>query len=114
MVEKIIERAISSLSANGVEINREHWFKEAMEAEKAGTVHCCQVIVKAIIGFGVEEEDRKYTWMEDAEAVSSLYSFLYNKNDIDARINIHIEKYIVCSVPNKERWNASELSMRMH
>ncbi|XP_076670818.1 pre-mRNA processing factor 6 [Andrena cerasifolii] len=68
MVEKIIDRAISSLSANGVEINREHWFKEAMEAEKAGAVHTCQVIVKAIIGFGVEEEDRKHTWMEDAEA----------------------------------------------
>lgn len=67
MVEKIIDRAISSLSANGVEINREHWFKEAMEAEKAGAVHTCQVIVKAIIGFGVEEEDRKHTWMEDAE-----------------------------------------------
>ena len=70
MVEKIIDRAISSLNVNGVEINREHWFKEAMEAEKAGAVHCCQVIVKSIIGFGVEEEDRKHTWMEDAETVS--------------------------------------------
>ncbi|XP_036139924.1 pre-mRNA-processing factor 6 isoform X2 [Monomorium pharaonis] len=67
MVEKIIEHAISSLSANGIEINREHWFKEAMEAEKAGAVHCCQVIVKAIIGFGIKEEDRKHIWMEDAE-----------------------------------------------
>lgn len=70
MVEKIIDRAISSLSANGVEINREHWFKEAMEAEKAGAVHCCQVIIKSIIGSGVEEEDRKHTWMEDAETVN--------------------------------------------
>ncbi|CAB0041928.1 unnamed protein product [Trichogramma brassicae] len=67
MVEKIIERAISSLSANGVEINREHWFKEAMEAEKAGAVYCCQVIIKSVISYGVEEEDRKHTWMEDAE-----------------------------------------------
>ena len=68
MVEKIIDRAISSLSANGVEINREHWFKEAMEAEKAGAVHTCQVIIKSVIGCGVEEEDRKHTWMEDAES----------------------------------------------
>lgn len=44
MVEKIIDRAITSLSANGVEINREHWFKEAMEAEKSGAVHTCQVM----------------------------------------------------------------------
>ncbi|CAG2064087.1 unnamed protein product, partial [Timema podura] len=42
MVDKIIDRAISSLTANGVEINREHWFKEAIEAEKSGSVHCCQ------------------------------------------------------------------------
>ena len=40
MMKKIIEHTISSLSANGVEINREHWFKEAMEAEKARAVHC--------------------------------------------------------------------------
>lgn len=76
MVEKIIDRAISSLSANGVEINREHWFKEAMEAEKSGAVHCCQVIIKSIIGSGVEEEDRKHTWMEDAETVKLSYSFV--------------------------------------
>ncbi|XP_058800576.1 pre-mRNA-processing factor 6 [Phymastichus coffea] len=75
MVDKIIERAISSLSANGVEINREHWFKEAMEAEKAGAVHCCQVIIKSIIGVGVEEEDRKHTWMEDAETCAQQQAY---------------------------------------
>ncbi|KAH1016330.1 pre-mRNA-processing factor 6 [Dendroctonus ponderosae] len=67
MVEKIIERAISSLSSNGVEINREQWFKEAIESENGGHIHCCRAIVKAIIGYGVEPEDQKHTWMEDAE-----------------------------------------------
>lgn len=67
--------AITSLSANGVEINREHWFKEAVEAEKSGSVHCCQVLIRAIIGQGVDEEDRKHTWMEDAEAVSATILF---------------------------------------
>lgn len=71
MVEKIIDRAITSLSANGVEINREHWFKEAIEAEKSGSVHCCQALIRSIIGQGVEEEDRKHTWMEDAEACAA-------------------------------------------
>ncbi|KAL0275367.1 UNVERIFIED_CONTAM: hypothetical protein PYX00_003230 [Menopon gallinae] len=75
MVEKIIDRALSSLSANGVEINREHWFKEAMEAEKAGSVHTCQVVIRAIIGQGVEEEDRKHTWLEDAETCASQGAF---------------------------------------
>ncbi|XP_057325398.1 pre-mRNA-processing factor 6 [Microplitis mediator] len=67
MVDKIIQRAIESLKANGVEINREHWFKEAIEAEKSGAIHCCQVIIKYVIDCNVEEEDRKHTWMEDAE-----------------------------------------------
>lgn len=76
MVDKIIERALASLSANGVEINREDWFKEAIEAEKGGAVHCCQVIIKSVIGCGVEEEDKKHTWMEDAETVN-VYLFIY-------------------------------------
>uniref|UniRef100_A0A0A9VZK8 Pre-mRNA-processing factor 6 n=1 Tax=Lygus hesperus TaxID=30085 RepID=A0A0A9VZK8_LYGHE len=75
MVEKIIDRAITSLSANGVEINREHWFKEAIEAEKSGSVHTCQVLIKSIMGHGVEEEDRKHTWMEDAETCASQGAF---------------------------------------
>ncbi|CAF4810724.1 unnamed protein product [Pieris macdunnoughi] len=71
MVEKIIDRAISSLSANGVEINREHWFKEAMEAEKSGAVNTCQAIIRAVIGHGIDPEDQKHTWMEDAEACAN-------------------------------------------
>lgn len=34
MVDRIIERAITSLKANMVEINREHWLKDAVDAEK--------------------------------------------------------------------------------
>lgn len=67
MVEKIIDRALSSLSANGVEINRDQWMQEAMESEKSGAVRCCQAILKSVIGVGVEEEDRKQTWIDDAE-----------------------------------------------
>ena len=53
MVEKIIDRAITSLSANGVEINREHWFKEAMEAEKSGAVHTCQVKLLLLFSYKI-------------------------------------------------------------
>lgn len=27
--------------------------------------------MRAVIGIGIEEEDRKHTWMEDADSVSS-------------------------------------------
>lgn len=85
MVEKIVDRAITSLSANGVEINRENWFQEAIEAEKSGAVHCCQSIIKSIIGIGIEEEDRKQTWIEDADTVN--YQIQNNKIIVHPKIN---------------------------
>lgn len=75
MVEKIIDRAIQSLAANGVEINREHWIEDAYNAEKAGSILTCQAIIKFIIGHGVDDEDRKHTWMSDAENAAAAGAF---------------------------------------
>ena len=60
--------ALASLRANMVEINREHWMKDAIDAEKAGSVHTCQVLVRNIIAIGIDEEDQADTWMEDAQS----------------------------------------------
>ena len=30
----------------------------------------CQAVMRAVIGIGIEEEDRKHTWMDDADSVS--------------------------------------------
>jgi len=70
MIDKIIGRAISSLTSNGVELNKEHWMKDAIDSEKGGSILTCQSIVRNIIDTGVEEEDRKDTWLEDAEAAT--------------------------------------------
>ena len=67
MVGRIVERAISSLSANGVEINREFWLKDAVQCERSGSVLTCQAVITAVIGYGIDEEDQKSQWMEDAE-----------------------------------------------
>ncbi|XP_006812364.1 uncharacterized protein LOC102805914, partial [Saccoglossus kowalevskii] len=67
MVDRIIERAITSLRANMVEINREQWVKDAEECEKSGSIATCQAIIRTIIGIGVEDEDREPTWMDDAD-----------------------------------------------
>lgn len=75
LVGKIIERAISTLQANMVDINRDFWIKDAMEAEHAGAVLTCQAIIKNIIGYGVEDEDRKHTWMEDADSCATQSAF---------------------------------------
>lgn len=50
-----------------VDINKDFWIKDAQEAEHAGAVLTCQSIVRNVIGHGVEDEDRKHTWMEDAD-----------------------------------------------
>ncbi|CAH2302962.1 pre-mRNA-processing factor 6 [Pelobates cultripes] len=71
MVEKIVDRAITSLRANGVEINREQWIQDAEECDKAGSVVTCHAVIRAVIGIGIEEEDRKHTWMEDSESCVS-------------------------------------------
>ncbi|KAK0053867.1 pre-mRNA-processing factor 6 [Biomphalaria pfeifferi] len=75
MVEKIIERALNSLRANMVEINRDHWIKDAEDCEKSGSIHTCQAIIQAVIGIGIEEEDRKHTWMEDADSCASHQAY---------------------------------------
>jgi len=67
MVDRIIERAISSLTANGVELNRDQWLTDAIECDKASSVLTCRAIVKYMIGHGLEDEERKDTWLEDAE-----------------------------------------------
>lgn len=44
--------------------------QDAEECDKAGSVATCQAVMRAVIGIGIEEEDRKHTWMEDADSVS--------------------------------------------
>ncbi|XP_059158001.1 pre-mRNA-processing factor 6-like [Physella acuta] len=75
MVEKIIERALNSLRANMVEINREHWIRDAEDCEKSGSIHTCQAIIRSVISVGIEEEDRKHTWMEDADSCASHQAY---------------------------------------
>merc|ERR1719147_607528 len=71
MIEKIVVRAIQSLTSNGVELNKEHWMKDAIDAEKGGSILTCQSLVRNIINTGVEEEDRKDTWLEDADSATT-------------------------------------------
>ncbi|GBF98664.1 hypothetical protein Rsub_11658 [Raphidocelis subcapitata] len=69
MVGRVINRAIKSLSANGVVISREAWLAEAESAERASPpmTATCASIVRDVIGLGVEDEDRRRTWMADAD-----------------------------------------------
>jgi pre-mRNA-processing factor 6 len=67
LVSKIIEKMIVSLAQNQVVIKREEWIQEAVESERSGAVFTCRAIIRNTIHIGVEAEDRKKTWMDDAE-----------------------------------------------
>ena len=66
MVDMIISKAVSSLAAKGTAFTREQWMDCAFEAEH-DNVLTCQAIVRNTIGLGLEEEDLKHTWMDEAE-----------------------------------------------
>lgn len=68
MIDIIIQRAVTALSRKGNILDREQWIKEAEQCEKEKSISTCQAIVRATIGLGIEEEDKKPTWMEDAES----------------------------------------------
>lgn len=67
MIERIIQLALKSLQKHQVVVNREMWLKEAEACEQADAPLTCSAIVRACIDVGVEPEDRKRTWMDDAE-----------------------------------------------
>jgi pre-mRNA-processing factor 6 len=77
MVDKIIERAISSLTANGVELNRDQWLTDAIECDKAQSYMTCRAIIKCMIGHSLEDEERKDTWLEDAETCAQKVNILF-------------------------------------
>ncbi|EGC29393.1 hypothetical protein DICPUDRAFT_51299 [Dictyostelium purpureum] len=66
-VNKIIKKAIKSLSSNIMVMNREKWIEEAEKSEKNQYYATCQAIIFETIGMGIEEEERKRIWVLDAE-----------------------------------------------
>lgn len=67
-IDAIITRAIKSLAAQKVVIDREQWLHEAEASERAQSPLTCQAIVRAAVGIGVEAQDRRATWLADVKA----------------------------------------------
>ena len=68
LVDRIVSKAVRSLASYQVVIDREAWLKEAESAEQAQAPLTCAAVVRHTIGLGVEVEDRKRTWLDDADA----------------------------------------------
>lgn len=66
-VPVIIKKAISSLEAHRVRIDRDSWLAQAERAERSGSKLTCQAIVMATVGIGVDPQDQRSTWKNDAQ-----------------------------------------------
>ncbi len=71
LVGRIIEKMVVSLAQYQVVIKRDEWIQEAIDCEKSGAILTCRAIIRNTIHVGVELEDRKKTWMDDAETCLS-------------------------------------------
>eukprot|EP01128_Nolandella_sp_AFSM9_P000177 TRINITY_DN1035_c0_g1_i1.p1 TRINITY_DN1035_c0_g1~~TRINITY_DN1035_c0_g1_i1.p1 ORF type:complete len:911 (-),score=212.39 TRINITY_DN1035_c0_g1_i1:135-2867(-) len=69
IIRKVIRKGIKSLAAHGVHVDREQWIKEAENCERQKSLVTCSAVINETIGLGVEDEDRKATWVEDAETL---------------------------------------------
>lgn len=70
-VDKIVQLAIKSLSLHQVHLEREQWLTEADLAEKGGAARTAQAIIRETLPMGIEEEDRKRIWLEDADSFAA-------------------------------------------
>jgi pre-mRNA-processing factor 6 len=64
VVPIVISKAVKSLTAHGVQIDREQWIKEAEQCERNNQLATCQAIIKETIGQDIDEEDKKKTWCD--------------------------------------------------
>lgn len=67
-LDALMSRALSELEEFGGALTREKWIEEAERCEQEGATLTCQAIIKATLGMGIDEEDRKRVWLDDAES----------------------------------------------
>lgn len=65
----VMKRAVQALAREQAMPKREEWIAEAEKCEEEGANLTCQNIIQETLGWGLDEDDdRKKTWMDDAES----------------------------------------------
>lgn len=64
----LVKNALRSLAAHSAKIDRRDWIRFAEDAERDGAVRTAAALVEAVLPLGVDEEDRRRTWLADADA----------------------------------------------
>lgn len=69
-VAKLVRKALQSLRAHGVAVEREFWLRAARECERAQAPRTCAAVVAAVLVEGVAESERAAVWRADAVAAA--------------------------------------------
>ncbi|KAH6643668.1 PRP1 splicing factor, N-terminal-domain-containing protein [Boeremia exigua] len=70
--DRIMERAVKALIKENAMIKREEWLAQAEICEEEGDRVTAASIVKATVGWGLDEDDeRRDIWLEDAKSISN-------------------------------------------
>ena len=76
MCDRIMERAVKALIKENAMIKREEWLTQAEICEEEGDKATAASIVKATVGWSLDEDDeRRDVWLEDAKSISSRGRF---------------------------------------
>lgn len=67
LVGSLIKRSIEELTEKGVDINRDEWLKEAVDADRANFKVTCREIIKRVIGCKISEENKLKVWLGDVK-----------------------------------------------
>lgn len=72
MCDRIMERAVKALIKENAMIKREEWLAQAEICEEEGDKATAASIVKATVGWSLDEDDeRRDIWLEDAKSISN-------------------------------------------
>eukprot|EP01034_Spumella_vulgaris_P030771 gene30771-38033_t len=108
LVSRIVEKMIASLTQYSVVIDREAWIKEAEDCEHSGAVLTCHAIIRNTIFLGLDEEDYRRTWMDDAET-------LQNKDPVSKETARAIYNYALEKFPSKKTlWQCAAMHEKAH
>ena len=115
VINRIIEKALASLAQYQVVIDREKWLKEAAAVEASGSPLTCAAIVRHTIHLGLEEEDWRQTWLDDAEACLTPSSSGSGSKNLSIETARAIYKRCIEVFPNKKSvWIAAAMLEKQH
>jgi len=73
-IDKKIIWCLKGLNKAKAQVSRETWLTEAVKAEQSGSVLTCKAIVKYTMELGLDKDDFKSRWLENADEATKEYA----------------------------------------